>query len=105
MRISRRGAIGAALAATTLGRGVGAQTSRERPFRLVVNVGLQVLDPIAGASFVTRNFGYVVFDTLVGMDMQGRYRPQMLTAGRSAATAWPGISSCARASCSTTARR
>ncbi len=78
MRTSRRGAIGAALATTTLGRGVGAQTSRERPFRFVVNVGLQVLDPIAGASFVTRNFGYVVFDTLVGMDMRGNYRPQML---------------------------
>jgi peptide/nickel transport system substrate-binding protein len=77
MRIGRRGVFGAALGAATLGKGVGAQP-RERPFRFVVNVGLQVLDPIAGASFVTRNFGYVVFDTLVGMDMQGRYRPQML---------------------------
>ena len=75
--LTRRQAFGAAgaLAASPF---VATAQQRERPFRFVVNVGLQVLDPIAGASFVTRNFGYVVFDTLVGMDSQGRYRPQML---------------------------
>jgi peptide/nickel transport system substrate-binding protein len=50
----------------------------ERPFRFVVNVGLQNLDPITSPSFVTRNFAYLVFDTLVAMDGQGRFRPQML---------------------------
>lgn len=50
----------------------------ERPIKLVLNVGLQVLDPIAGPSFVTRNFAYMVFDTLVSMDGKGRYKPQML---------------------------
>lgn len=50
----------------------------ERPIKLVLNVGLQVLDPIAGPSFVTRNFSYMVFDTLVSMDGHGQYKPQML---------------------------
>ncbi|HEY0184134.1 MAG TPA: ABC transporter substrate-binding protein [Rhodopila sp.] len=50
----------------------------DRPVKLVLNVGLQVLDPIAGPSFVTRNFSYMVFDTLVSMDSKGQYRPQML---------------------------
>lgn len=50
----------------------------DRPIKLVLNVGLQVLDPIAGPSFVTRNFSYMVFDTLVSMDSHGQYKPQML---------------------------
>jgi len=56
----------------------GARAQQQRPLRLVLNVGLQVLDPIAGPSFVTRNFSYMVFDTLISMDSQGRFRPQML---------------------------
>jgi len=52
--------------------------AQEKPLRLVVNVGLQNLDPIASPSFVTRNFAYMVFDTLVAMDSKGQYRPQML---------------------------
>ena len=55
----------------------------ERPLRLVLNVGLQTLDPIAGPTFVTRNFSYMVYDTLIAMDSQGRYRPQMLESWRS----------------------
>lgn len=56
----------------------GAAQQADRPFRFVVNVGLQNLDPIASPSFVTRNFAYLVFDTLVAMDGQGNFRPQML---------------------------
>ncbi len=77
MQMTRRqglAAAGAMLASPRLALAQG----RERPFRFVVNVGLQNLDPIASPSFVTRNFGYLVFDTLVSMDSQGRYRPQML---------------------------
>ncbi|RAI58944.1 ABC transporter substrate-binding protein [Roseicella frigidaeris] len=51
---------------------------QDRPLRLVLNVGLQTLDPISSPSFVTRNFAYMVFDTLVAMDGKGGYRPQML---------------------------
>ncbi|MBI0433399.1 ABC transporter substrate-binding protein [Roseomonas sp. KE0001] len=67
-----------ATAVTTAGSGMARAQAAERPLRLVVNAGLQVLDPIAGTSFVTRNFAYMVFDTLVAMDSQGIMRPQML---------------------------
>jgi peptide/nickel transport system substrate-binding protein len=68
------------LASALLAAGWGGAVAQpaERPLRLVVNVGLQVLDPIAGTSFITRNFGYMVFDTLVAMDSKGQFRPQML---------------------------
>lgn len=77
MTLSRREVLagaGALLASAHVARA----QPRERPFRFVVNVGLQNLDPISSPSFVTRNFAYLVFDTLVAMDGQGRYRPQML---------------------------
>lgn len=67
----------AAVAFATIGT-AAAQPATERPLRLVLNVGLQNLDPIAGPSFVTRNFAYMVWDTLVAMDGKGEYRPQML---------------------------
>ncbi|HWL79605.1 MAG TPA: ABC transporter substrate-binding protein [Roseomonas sp.] len=72
----RRTVLAAALLAT--GTGIAAAQPADRPLRLVVNAGLQVLDPIVGTSFVTRNFAYMVFDTLVSMDGQGAVRPQML---------------------------
>jgi peptide/nickel transport system substrate-binding protein len=75
MSLTRRAAFGAA-AAFAIGS-ARAQT-RERPFRFVVNVGLQNLDPVSSPSFVTRNFAYLVFDTLVSMDAEGHYQPQML---------------------------
>ncbi|WP_160121680.1 ABC transporter substrate-binding protein [Rhodovarius lipocyclicus] len=81
--VKLRTALAAALlAATALVAPAAHNTAQaqqaQRPIRLVLNVGLQVLDPIAGPSFVTRNFAYMVYDTLVSMDSQGRFRPQML---------------------------
>jgi peptide/nickel transport system substrate-binding protein len=49
-----------------------------QPLRVAANVALQVLDPIASPSFITRNFAYMVYDTLVALDSTGEYRPQML---------------------------
>lgn len=77
MLLGRRQALAGTGAAILAGRGARAQ-SRGAPFRFVVNVGLQNLDPISSPSFVTRNFAYLVFDTLVSMDSKGEYRPQML---------------------------
>jgi peptide/nickel transport system substrate-binding protein len=71
---------GTVLASALLAAGLGGAQAQpaEKPLRLVVNVGLQVLDPIIGTSFVTRNFAYMVFDTLVSMDSKGEIKPQML---------------------------
>lgn len=58
--------------------GMAPATAQEQPLRLVMNTELQVLDPIFTSSIVTRAFGYMVWDTLVGMDSRGEPRPQML---------------------------
>ena len=76
--MSRVGAIVAAgLFALLPMRGPAAQPA-ERPLRLVMNTELQVLDPHVSPSYVTRTFGFMVFDQLVAMDSQGNMRPQML---------------------------
>lgn len=64
--------------AALLGAAPLAAQQAERPLRLVMNTELQVIDPHVSPSYVTRTFGFMVFDTLVGMDSQGRFRPQML---------------------------
>jgi len=66
------------LAALALSAATASAQPAERPLRFVVNVGLQNLDPISSPSFVTRNFAYLVYDTLVAQDSQGQFRPQML---------------------------
>lgn len=76
--VKLRTALAAALLAATALVAPAAEAQQQRPLRLVLNVGLQTLDPIAGPSFVTRNFSYMVFDALISMDSQGRFRPQML---------------------------
>lgn len=81
LSLTRRHVVAAGLAGASLptfGRQPARAASQDRPLRLVLNVGLQTLDPIAGPSFVTRNFAYMVFDTLISMDSKGQFRPQML---------------------------
>lgn len=75
--LSRRQTLAAAAALVASPHLTRAQ-AQDRPFRFVVNVGLQNLDPISSPSFVTRNFAYLVFDTLVSLDGAGNYKPQML---------------------------
>ena len=46
--------------------------------RVVPQADLKILDPIWTTAFVTRNHGYNVYDTLFGVDAQGRVQPQMV---------------------------
>jgi len=46
--------------------------------RASLNTELQILDPIVSTVNATRVFAYMVYDTLVGIDNAGSYRPQML---------------------------
>ncbi|WPH21833.1 ABC transporter substrate-binding protein [Variovorax paradoxus] len=46
--------------------------------RLVPQSDLKILDPIWTTAFVTRNHGYAVYDTLFGVDEQGKVKPQMV---------------------------
>ncbi len=69
-----RSVVGAGLLALAMALPAAAQ----QPLRVVMNTELQVLDPHITNANVTRAFGYMVFDTLIAMDSEGRYRPQML---------------------------
>ena len=64
-RINRRQAVGgAAAAALTLGApSIQAQTGQQT-LRFVAEADLKILDPIWTTGYITRNHGYLVYDTL-----------------------------------------
>src|SRR5439155_25428515 len=80
-RLSRRQVLGGAaatVAAVTLGApSVHAQKDRQT-LRFVAEADLKVLDPVWQTAYITRNHGYLVYDTLFGMDENLRVQPQMV---------------------------
>ena len=80
-RLSRRQVLGGAVAATgavALGApAVHAQKGR-RTLRFVAQADLKILDPIWTTAYITRNHGYLVYDTLFGTDEQLQIKPQMV---------------------------
>ena len=65
-------------ACAALGLLAGTAQAQDRTLKVSLNTELQILDPIVTTINATRVFAYLVFDTLVGMDSEGRYHPQML---------------------------
>ena len=63
----------AVVAAPRIGRAQGA-----RALRFIPQADLSTLDPHWNTAYVTRNHGFMVFDTLYGMDSQYRATPQMV---------------------------
>jgi len=64
---------GAALAAPAIARAEPGKT-----LKFIPQSDLGVLDPGYTTAYVTRNHGFLIFDTLYGMDDQFRVRPQMV---------------------------
>src|ERR1041384_5406428 len=62
----------AALAASAL------DTSAQATLRAVMHSDLKIVDPIWTTAYITRNHGYMVYDTLFAMDAQGEIKPQMV---------------------------
>jgi peptide/nickel transport system substrate-binding protein len=78
-RLSRRqvlSSIGAA-GATTLSAPSVAQTSQQT-LRFIAEADLKVLDPVWTTAYITRNHGYLVYDTLFGTDENQQIQPQMV---------------------------
>ena len=48
-----------------------------RPLRFIPNANLTALDPIWTTALVAQSHGYLVYDTLYGMDAGNKLRPQM----------------------------
>jgi peptide/nickel transport system substrate-binding protein len=79
--LSRRQVLGGA-AAMVAGGMLGAPSvhaqKRSRPLRFVAQADLKVLDPVWTTGYITRNHGYLVYDTLFGTDEQHQIKPQMI---------------------------
>jgi len=57
-----------------------AQSSSAKVLKMIPQNDLRVLDPIWTTSYVTRNHGYCVFDTLFALDENMKAQPQMVGA-------------------------
>src|ERR1700748_2111938 len=64
--------VSAALAMPAIARGQASQV-----LKFVPQADLAVLDPIWTTTYQTRDHGFLVFDTLFGLDSQYRPQPQM----------------------------
>ena len=49
-----------------------------KTLRVVPHANITILDPIWTTAFVTRNHGYMIYDTLFGTDLAGKVKPQMV---------------------------
>jgi peptide/nickel transport system substrate-binding protein len=72
---------GASLASPTVLR---AQTDARSTLRFIPSTPLPSLDPIVATSYVIRNHGYLVYDTLFATDESFQIRPQMVSAWQTA---------------------
>ena len=73
-----------AMAATALAAGFFVQVQAQnavpanKVLRFVPHANLAVLDPIWTTAYVTRNHGYMIYDTLFSEDAKGKIQPQMV---------------------------
>src|SRR5215472_13235143 len=78
-RMTRREFAAAAGAAALAAYGFGARAAdANKSLRFIAQSDLRVLDPIWTTAYVTRNHGYMVFDTLFALDDKFKPHPQMV---------------------------
>src|SRR5262245_56941259 len=57
---------------------IPAPASAETTLRVVMHSDLKIVDPIWTTSYIARNHGYMVYDTLFAMDAKSDIRPQIV---------------------------
>ena len=67
------GATSGKLAAPAVAQGAAART-----LRFVPHANLAAVDPVATSGYIVRNFGFMIYDTLFGVDPAFQVRPQMV---------------------------
>ncbi len=77
MAISRIAAAFAATA-TVLAAGAALAQGDAKVLRIVPHSNLAILDPIWTTAYMSRNHGYMIYDTLFGTDEKAQIRPQMV---------------------------
>lgn len=72
-----QGVMATALAAPLMA-GLGTAASAETTLRVVMHSDLKIVDPIWTTAYMSRNYGYMVYDTLFAMDENTDVHPQMV---------------------------
>src|ERR1700761_4175044 len=75
--LSRRQLIAAAVATRVAAPAI-VRADTARTLKFIPQSDVSVIDPIWSTAYNSRNHGYMVFDTLFGMDSQYQIQPQML---------------------------
>src|ERR1700741_1414420 len=52
--------------------------AQQKILKFIPQADLRILDPIATTAYITRNHGYMVYDTLFAIDAKFQVRPQMV---------------------------
>ena len=73
-----RSTTAAAALALALAPGAGRSETGPKALRFIPQADLRSIDPIWTTAYVTRNFGYLVFDTLFSLDKDFKPQPQMV---------------------------
>ena len=76
-RTGRLAALAFAVVAA-LGTAAGWAQSDQKTLRFIPQADLRSIDPIWTTAYVTRNFGYLVYDTLFALDKDFKPQPQMV---------------------------
>lgn len=77
MKFARRTLVSAAVWAAAAAASVPA-FAQNNVLRIVPHSNLAVLDPIWTTAYMSRNHGYMIYDTLFGTDENGKVKPQMV---------------------------
>jgi peptide/nickel transport system substrate-binding protein len=56
----------------------GLALAQEKVLRVVPHSNLAILDPIVTTAYMSRNHGYMIYDTLFGTDERNQIKPQMV---------------------------
>ena len=60
----------------------GTASAQQKVLKFIPQADLRILDPIATTAYITRNHGYMIYDTLFAMDAKFQVKPQMIEAIR-----------------------
>jgi len=66
------------LAAVLLAAAAGGAFAQDKTLRIVPHTNLAILDPIWTTAYISRNHGYMIYDTLFGTDEKAQIKPQMV---------------------------
>ena len=73
MNVWLKGLLAAAVLAASIG-----SASAQKTLKVVMHSDLKIVDPIWTTAYITRNHGYMIYDTLFAMDEKGEIKPQMV---------------------------